>query len=96
MQAIPRLEATLLTELQREGIDVTAAAQAEDDGLDYSSDMEVEDPGFVDPADGEFKRPWCPETRILEHRENERIERCACLELTSRWPNYCNFAHTTC
>jgi hypothetical protein len=48
---------------------------AEDDGVDYDSDAEIEDPGYVDPDDGEFKRPWCPATRVLEHRENERIER---------------------
>lgn len=48
---------------------------AEDDGADYDSDVEIEDPGYVDPQDGEFKRPWCPATRILEHRENERLER---------------------
>lgn len=26
-------------------------------------------------ADGNMKRPWCPATRILEHREMERLNR---------------------
>jgi protein TilB len=76
-QAYPSLHARLVSELEAAGVNTAEAAVAEDDGLDYSSDMEVADPGFVDPEDGEFKRPWCPETRILEHRENERIERCS-------------------
>ena len=76
-QVFPKLHAKLEAELQQEGIDIAEASNVEDDGVDYDSSAEIEDPGFVDPADGEFKRPWCPETRILEHRENERIERCA-------------------
>jgi len=24
---------------------------------------------------GEVRRPWCPETRLLEHREQERLDR---------------------
>ena len=75
MQAFGSWHKRLVDELQAEGVNIDEAALAEDDGLDYSSDMDVEEPGFVDPADGEFKRPWCPATRILEHRENERIER---------------------
>lgn len=35
--------------------------------------MEVEETGSYDD-NGEFKRPWCPETRILEHRETVNIQ----------------------
>ena len=76
LQAFPTLHEQLIAELQGQGIDIEAAMAAEDDGADYDSKEEIEDPGYVDPEDGEFKRPWCPATRILEHRENERIERC--------------------
>ena len=74
-QAFDKLHAQLLDELEQEGVDAVAAAAVEDDGVDYDSGADIDDPGFVDPTDGEFKRPWCPATRILEHRENERIER---------------------
>lgn len=65
----------LLDELVRSGVDVFDAQEVENDGLDYDSGDEIVDPGFVDPLDGKFKRPWCPATRIVEHRENEKIER---------------------
>lgn len=54
---------------------ISDAQVVENDGLDYDSSEEISDPGYIDPLDGAFKRPWCPATRILEHRENERIER---------------------
>ena len=69
------LHDTLCAELRAEGIDVESWQTVEDDSLEYASDEEVIDLGYIDPADGTFKRPWCAATRILEHRENEKIER---------------------
>lgn len=66
----------LLDELVQAGVSISDAQVVENDGLVYDSSEEVSDPGYIDPLDGTFKRPWCPATRILEHRENERIERC--------------------
>lgn len=65
----------LCSELIQAGVNITDAQAVENDGLDYDSSEEVVDPGYVDPDDGTFKRPWCPATRILEHRENEKIQR---------------------
>ena len=45
--------------------------QVEDDGNDGGIIAET---GYRD-ADGEMRRPWCPATRILEHRESEAQER---------------------
>ena len=42
------------------------AAQVEDDSL-LDAD-EIPEPGFVDDS-GQLRRPWCPATRILDHRE---------------------------
>lgn len=44
-----------------------AAAGVEDDG----DVQDVAETGYVD-ENGELKRPWCPQTRILEHREMVR------------------------
>ena len=68
-----------------EGVDIDMAMQVEDDGLDYDSNEEIEEPGRIDPEDGEFKRPWCPATRILEHRENERIEQYVPMPVIGSW-----------
>eukprot|EP00892_Ulva_mutabilis_P006702 jgi/Ulvmu1/4403/UM002_0128.1 len=65
----------LCDQLVQAGVSVSDAQAVENDGLEYDSSEEVVDPGYVDPVDGTFKRPWCPATRILEHRENEQIER---------------------
>jgi protein TilB len=65
-QALPSLEQQLQAELSAEGVDVQAAAGVEDDG--DSQDDEVAETGYVDEQ-GQLKRPWCPQTRILEHRE---------------------------
>ncbi|KAG2454244.1 hypothetical protein HYH02_001278 [Chlamydomonas schloesseri] len=76
-QALPELEAALAAELAAEGVDVAAAGQVEDDSL-YDEDGiaagEVPETGYVDEA-GELRRPWCPATRILEHREQEKANR---------------------
>jgi hypothetical protein len=68
-QVLASLEQQLLQELQAEGVDVAAAAGVEDDSS--IPDGEVAETGFVDEA-GELRRPWCPATRILEHREMVR------------------------
>lgn len=68
-QALPELDAQLRRELAAEGVDVAAAACVEDDGDDAdASAAEVAETGYVDEH-GELRRPWCPATRILEHRE---------------------------
>jgi protein TilB len=82
LQVFNKLSKQLHDELRADGIDPEEAALVEDDGLCYDSDGEIQDPGYIDPKDGEFKRPWCPATRILEHRENQRIEMC---DILARW-----------
>lgn len=77
MQKWQDLHQSLCGELRAQGIDVESWQTVEDDSLEYNSDDEVVDLGYIDPADGTFKRPWCAATRILEHRENEKIERLA-------------------
>lgn len=44
-----------------------ATESCEDDGSE-AFEGEVAESGYVDEA-GELRRPWCPATRILEHRE---------------------------
>eukprot|EP00192_Tetraselmis_astigmatica_P004398 CAMPEP_0117686704 /NCGR_PEP_ID=MMETSP0804-20121206/22631_1 /TAXON_ID=1074897 /ORGANISM="Tetraselmis astigmatica, Strain CCMP880" /LENGTH=429 /DNA_ID=CAMNT_0005498493 /DNA_START=619 /DNA_END=1908 /DNA_ORIENTATION=+ len=63
------LKAKLREELIAEGIDPDKAAEVEDDGL---FDEEIEEVGVQD-ENGEMVRPWCRETRILEHRESEKL-----------------------
>lgn len=65
-QALPSLQQQLHEELVAEGVDVQAAAGVEDDG--DVQEGEVAETGYVDEQ-GELRRPWCPQTRILEHRE---------------------------
>ena len=67
-QSLPGLTAALLAELQLDGVDVVAAAGVEDDGADPLLAEEVEETGYMDEQ-GQMRRPWCPQTRILEHRE---------------------------
>ena len=47
-------------------------SQVEDDSLLDAE--QIEETGFID-EDGQLKRPWCPATRILEHREAEAAAR---------------------
>lgn len=68
-QALPSLQQQLHGELAAEGVDVQAAAGVEDDG--DVQEGEVAETGYVDEQ-GELRRPWCPQTRILEHREMVR------------------------
>lgn len=69
-QALPYLEQQLRDELAAEGVDIAAAAGVEDDG-DTDEQQDVAETGYVDEQ-GELRRPWCPATRILEHREMVR------------------------
>ena len=46
-------------------------AISEKSGIERGSDLEgddVQETGTYDES-GNLKRPWCPETRILEHKE---------------------------
>lgn len=70
LQVIPQLEQQLRQELRNEGVDPDDAAAAEDDSM-LDENGEVAETGYVDEA-GEMRRPWCPATRILEHREMVR------------------------
>ncbi|GBF99762.1 hypothetical protein Rsub_12390 [Raphidocelis subcapitata] len=73
-QAAPSLAARLRDELAGEGIDVDAAALDWEDEGGGGEGGEVGETGTVG-EDGQLRRPWCPATRILEHREQERAER---------------------
>jgi hypothetical protein len=70
LQVITQLEQQLRQELRDEGVDPDDAAAAEDDSM-LDENGEVAETGYVDEA-GEMRRPWCPATRILEHREMVR------------------------
>lgn len=50
---------------------MAAAAGVEDDGDVDGEEAEVAETGYLDEK-GELRRPWCPQTRILEHREMVR------------------------
>ncbi|PRW34002.1 tilB-like protein [Chlorella sorokiniana] len=65
-QQLPTLEARLREELLAEGIDPDAAAQVEDDSLLDAE--QIPETGYMDET-GQLRRPWCPATRILDHRE---------------------------
>lgn len=70
-QDAPALRAALLAELAAEGVDAAAAEACEDDGSPDLTELPegaIPETGYVDEA-GELRRPWCPATRILEHRE---------------------------
>lgn len=66
-QSITALDSQLHSELLAEGIDPATAGCVEDDSL-YNEGADIPETGYVD-EDGQLKRPWCPATRILEHRE---------------------------
>uniref|UniRef100_A0A7S0VCE6 Dynein axonemal assembly factor 11-like CS domain-containing protein n=1 Tax=Polytomella parva TaxID=51329 RepID=A0A7S0VCE6_9CHLO len=74
-QALPSLERRLRAELLAAGVDPDLAAFVEDDSLLYDEDTEIPETGYVDPETGDLKRPWCPATRLLEHREQEKLNR---------------------
>ena len=66
-QVAASLKEQLCRELAADGVDVEAAAACEDDSTALPGG-EVQETGYVDEK-GELRRPWCPATRILEHRE---------------------------
>lgn len=57
-----------MEELVAEGIDPKDATEVEDDSL-LDETKEIPETGYLDEK-GEMRRPWCPETRVLEHRES--------------------------
>ncbi|CAL8462504.1 g2037 [Coccomyxa elongata] len=66
-EMLPTLQHSLRAELLSEGIDPDSVAlSVEDDSLHDAKT--IPETGFMG-EDGEMKRPWCPATRILEHRE---------------------------
>jgi len=75
-QAAAQAADQLAAELRAEGVDVEAARACEDDGRDDALGGEVAETGRVDDK-GELRRPWCPATRILEHRE--AVSGCTCV-----------------
>eukprot|EP00775_Hariotina_reticulata_P002455 gene2455-2758_t len=74
LQVLPQLQEQLLSELSSEGVDLSAAAGVEDDSLSLEEGQEVAETGYVDEQ-GQLRRPWCPQTRVLEHREMEQANR---------------------
>eukprot|EP00877_Chromochloris_zofingiensis_P015031 jgi/Chrzof1/9782/Cz04g15170.t1 len=72
-QSITALDSQLHSELLAEGIDPATAGCVEDDSL-YNEGADIPETGYVD-EDGQLKRPWCPATRILEHRETEKANK---------------------
>lgn len=85
-QMLPGLLQQLRQELRAEGIDPDKAAQVEDDSL--SSD-DIAETGYQDES-GEMRRPWCPATRILEHRELQAQEAEAESRRKAQQQSYCN------
>lgn len=72
-QVVEDLERRLKEELILEGIDPEQAAFVEDDSI-YDENGQVIETGELDDK-GEMRRPWCVATRILEHREQEKMNR---------------------
>jgi len=60
--------------------------QVEDDSL--TSD-DIAETGYRDES-GEMRRPWCPATRILEHRESQAQEAEAESRRKAQQQSYCN------
>ncbi|DBB08226.1 TPA: hypothetical protein ACH3X3_008405 [Trebouxia sp. C0006] len=85
-QMLPGLLQQLRQELLAEGIDPDKAAQVEDDSV--TSD-DIAETGYRDES-GEMRRPWCPATRILEHRESQAQEAEAESRRKAQQQSYCN------
>lgn len=70
-QQLAVLEEQLGSELAAEGLvaDCEDALGVDEDWMD--EDAEILETGYRDET-GELKRPWCPATRILEHREMQQ------------------------
>ena len=72
-QVVSKLEEQLREELRAEGIDPDQAALVEDDSI-FDENGEIIETGTMDES-GEMKRPWSIATRLIEHRESERLEK---------------------
>ncbi|CAG9467552.1 unnamed protein product [Pedinophyceae sp. YPF-701] len=73
-QVLPALETRLRDECRADGIDPEEWLRVDNQGPE--DDEEVAETGVLG-EDGQMKRPWCPATRVLEHREMEAKERAA-------------------
>ncbi|KAL3161118.1 hypothetical protein ABBQ38_009495 [Trebouxia sp. C0009 RCD-2024] len=85
-QVLPSLQQLLRKELLDEGIDPDAAAEVEDDSL---GSEDIPETGYRDET-GEMKRPWCPATRLLEHRETQAQAAEAEARRKAQQKSYCN------
>ena len=65
---------------------VLANAQVEDDSL---GSEDIAETGYQDDT-GEMRRPWCPATRLLEHRETQAQEAEAEARRKAQQKSYCN------
>ena len=59
--------------------------QVEDDSLND----DIAETGYRDDS-GDMRRPWCPATRILEHRESQAQEAEAEAKRKAQQKSYCN------
>ena len=60
--------------------------QVEDDSLGSG---DIAETGYQDET-GEMRRPWCPATRLLEHRETQAQEAEAEARRKAQQKSYCN------
>lgn len=67
-------------------IDVLVNVQVEDDSLGSG---DIAETGYQDET-GEMRRPWCPATRLLEHREAQAQEAEAEARSKAQQKSYCN------
>ena len=66
--------------------DVLVYVQVEDDSL---GSEDIAETGYEDET-GEMRRPWCPATRLLEHRETQAQEAEAEARRNAQQKSYCN------
>lgn len=62
------------------------SVQVEDDSL---GSEDIAETGYQDEA-GDMRRPWCPATRLLEHRETQAQEAEAEARRKAQQKSYCN------
>ena len=77
------------TQLQHwclQAFSVDLVLQVENDSLDPENIAET---GYRDES-GEMRRPWCPATRILEHRESQAQAAEAESKRKAQQQSYCN------
>lgn len=66
--------------------DAGSFVQVEDDSV---GSEDIPETGYRDET-GEMKRPWCPATRLLEHRETRAQEAEAEARRKAQQRSYCN------